>query len=143
MQEPKEEIEINARFTYIPVGSCIPAYSRVALIELALKLGWRKILYFDTDSIFFLWDKKTAAVWEQVNQEDFLGGWGLEEFIDKAQFTAPKRYKTLTNGKLSVKAGGINFKEWLIKNGYMTEEEGEERPDISIVPFEEINIISN
>ena len=143
MQEPKEEIEINARFTYIPVGSCIPAYSRVALIELALKFGWKKILYFDTDSIFFLWDKKTAAVWAQVNQEDFLGGWGLEEFIDKAQFTAPKRYKTLTNGKLSVKAGGINFKEWLIKNGYMTEEEGQERPDISIVPFEEINIISS
>ena len=143
MQEPKEEIEINARFTYIPVGSCIPAYSRVALIELALKFGWRKILYFDTDSIFFLWDKKTAKVWEQVNQEDFLGGWGLEEFIDKAQFTAPKRYKTLTNGKLSVKAGGINFKDWLIKNGYMTEEEGQERPDISIVPFEEINIISS
>ena len=143
MQEPKEEIEINARFTYIPVGSCIPAYSRVALIELALKFGWKKILYFDTDSIFFLWDKKTAAVWAQVNQEDFLGGWGLEEFIDKAQFTAPKRYKTLTNGKLSVKAGGINFKDWLIKNGYMTEDEGQERPDISIVPFEEINIISS
>ena len=143
MQEPKEEIEINARFTYIPVGSCIPAYSRVALIELALKIGWKKILYFDTDSIFFLWDKKTEAVWNETNQEDFLGGWGLEEFIDKAQFTAPKRYKTLTNGKLSVKAGGINFKEWLIKNGYMTEEEGQERPDISIVPFEEINIISS
>ena len=79
-----------------------------------------------------------------MNQEDFLGGWDLEEFIDKAQFTAPKRYKTLTKGKLSVKAGGINFKEWLITNGYMTEDEdGEKHPDMSIVPFDEINIVSS
>ena len=143
MQIEKKEIEINARYTYLPVGSCIPAYSRVALIELALKIGWKKILYFDTDSIFFLWDKKTEAVWNQTNQEDFLGGWAMEEFIDKAQFTAPKRYKTMSEGKLSVKAGGINFKEWLISNGYMSEEEGEMKPDMSIVPFDEINIISS
>ena len=143
LQIPKEEIEVNAKYTYIPVGSCIPAYSRVALIELALLFGWKKILYFDTDSIFFLWDKKTERVWQGVNQEDFLGGWGFEEFIDKAQFTAPKRYKTETDGKLTVKAGGINFTKWLKENGYTIEKDGEERPDMSIVPFDEINIVSS
>lgn len=137
---PKEEIEINAKYTYLPVGSCIPAYSRVALIELALLIGWRKIVYFDTDSIFFIWDKQTASVWANVNQEDFLGGWAMEEFIDKAQFTAPKRYKTQTDGVLTVKAGGINFKEWLIQKGYIKEDG---TTDMASVPFDEINIVSS
>ena len=136
----KEEIEVNAKYTYLPVGSCILAYSRVALIELALKFGWRKIVYFDTDSIFFIWDKQTERVWATVNQEDFLGGWAMEEFIDRAQFTAPKRYKTETDGKLTVKAGGINFGEWLKEKGYLNEE-GE--PSMNEVPFEEINITSS
>ena len=140
MQIPKQDIEVNARYTYLPVGSCIPAYSRVALIELALKIGWEKVVYFDTDSIFFLWDKDSAEVWAKTNQEDFLGGWGFEEFIDKAQFTAPKRYKTETDGVLSVKAGGINFDKWLLENDYV-DEEG--KPLMDEVPFEEINIISS
>lgn len=140
IEQPKEEIEVNAKYTYLPVGSCIPAYSRVALIELALLFGWQKIVYFDTDSIFFIWDKKTEAVWSTCNQEDFLGGWAMEEFIDKAQFTAPKRYKTETDGVLTVKAGGINFKSWLIQKGYINED-GD--ADMSIVPFDEINIVSS
>ena len=140
MQIPKQEIEINAKYTYLGVGSCIPAYSRVNLIELALKIGWEKVVYFDTDSIFFIWDKESEAVWNKTNQQDFLGGWAMEEFIDKAQFTAPKRYKTETDGVLTVKAGGINFDKWLLENDY-TDEEG--KPLMDEVPFEEINIVSS
>lgn len=129
-----DELSINAKYTYLPVGSCIPAYSRVALISLALKIGYEKVCYFDTDSIFFLYDEESWKVWESVNQEDFLGGWALEEMIDRAQFTAPKRYKTLVDGKLSVKAGGMNFKQFLITNGYDSMDE---------VPYEEVNITSS
>ena len=147
---PKEEIKINAKYTYLPVGSCIPAYSRVALIELALLIGWEYIVYFDTDSIFFIWNEKTKAVWEKTNQEDFLGGWGLEEFIDRAQFTAPKRYKTETNGVATIKSGGINFddyksthypellKEYIAK-GLKTKDALKE---INL-DFEEVNIVSS
>ena len=122
------------------MGSCIPAYSRVDLIETALKFGWEKITYFDTDSIFVLYDEETKKVWDSLNQKDFLGGWGFEELIDKAQFTAPKRYKTEVEGVLSVKAGGINFNSWLLENDY-TDEEG--KPLMDEVPFDEINIISS
>ena len=38
-----------------------------------------------------------------------MGGWGWEEMIDKAQFTAPKRYKLISNNEATIKAGGINF----------------------------------
>ena len=33
--------------------------------------------------------------------------------IDQSQFTAPKRYKTLSEGKTTIKAGGINFNDYI------------------------------
>ena len=136
VDKPLEEFTANAKYTYLPVGSCIPAYSRVNLIETAFKINpdASKILYFDTDSIFFLWDEETSKNWDKINQVDFLGGWAMEEYIDIAQFTAPKRYKTSTDGKLVVKAGGINFTNWIASSEY---------DDISEVPFDEINIVSS
>lgn len=146
----KEEIKINAKYTYLPVGSCIPAYSRVALIELALKIGWEYITYFDTDSIFFIWNEKTKAVWETVNQEDFLGGWGLEEMIDRAQFTAPKRYKTETDGHATIKSGGINFDDYkathypeLLKEGLAKGLKTRDALKEINLDFEEVNIVSS
>ena len=147
IEKPEEDIQVEAKYTYLPIGSCIPAYSRVTLIELALSFGWEKICYFDTDSIFVIYDDEVEKVWKTVNQRDFLGGWALEEFIDRAQFTAPKRYKTITNGVSTIKAGGINFDKWkqdnykerydaLIKEGYTSKEALNE---ISL-PFDEINI---
>lgn len=134
--KPQSEWVTGAKYTYIPVGSCIPAYSRVCLIETALKISpdGSKIVYFDTDSIFFLWDEETEEAWANLPQQDFLGGWGWEEMIDRAQFTAPKRYKTLTDGKLTVKAGGINFSQWLKDNDYDT---------LECVPYEEVNIVTS
>lgn len=102
---------VNAKYTYLPVGSCIPAYSRVDLIETALKFGWEKICYFDTDSIFVLYDEETEAIWKTLPQEDFLGNWGLEEIIDHAQFTAPKRYKYEVGNEFFVKMAGVNFQD--------------------------------
>ena len=130
---PKDNVKINARFTYLPVGSAIPAYSRVALIELALKISpdGSKITYFDTDSIFFIKDEETMKVWNETNQEDFLGGWGLEEIIDRAQFAAPKRYKTEVDGHATIKAGGINFTKFKEDNG------------IDELLFDEVNIVSS
>lgn len=128
----------NAKYTYLPYGSCIPAYSRVALIELALKIGYEKVVYFDTDSIFFLWDKDTQSAWEKyANKEDFLGGWAIEEFIDRAQFTAPKRYKTETDGKATFKMGGFNLKN------YKEQREKELGIDDYTIPYDEVNIVSS
>lgn len=131
---PPEDCKVNSKYTYIPVGSCIAAYSRVRLIETALKIGWQKIVYFDTDSIFFLWDKQTEKVWATIDQRDFLGGWGWEEMIDRCQFAAPKRYKTETAGKTTIKAGGINFEKYKKDHGI---------PEKDCIPFDEVNIISS
>lgn len=129
---PKDEFETNAKYTYIGIGACCTAYARCCLIETALKFGWEKILYFDTDSIFVLYDQESERVWSSLNQEDFLGGWGLEEIDQQAMFTAPKRYKLKTDeGKTIVKAGGINFDKYL-KDNNMDELE-----------YRETNIISS
>ena len=145
----------NAKYTYVPLGS-IPAWSRVELIETALKFGWKNILYFDTDSIFFLLNDHTKYVMEhEINTKDELGGWELEEVLLRAQFAAPKRYKTEKekNGKVqtTIKAGGINFDffkehtrkeemDYLMETYELTRKEALDKIEI---PFDEVNIISS
>lgn len=145
----------NAKYTYIPLAS-IPAWSRVELVETALKFGWENILYFDTDSIFCLYNEETKKVLEtQVNLNDELGGWSIEEICDRAQFTAPKRYKLeVRDGeepKTIIKAGGINFdfyKEHTRSEevGYYMSQYGmtrKEALDMIDIPFDEVSIVSS
>ena len=139
---------INAKYTYLPYGSQIPAYSRCALIDLALKIGYEKVVYFDTDSIFFIEDEESVANMNKyMPTQNFLGGWAVEEIIDRAMFTAPKRYKAEVNGKTYVKAGGINFTEYIqqrAKEQGITElDEIEEYTNKYHFAFEEINIVSS
>ena len=163
---PKEFSDIskmfNAKYTYIPLGS-IPAWSRVELVETALKFygdmskcGGGNILYFDTDSIFCIYNEYTKHVLEtQINLNDELGGWAVEEICERAQFTAPKRYKVeVKKGeelKTTIKAGGINFDfykehthaeelEYYMKQYGLSKKEALQKIDI---PFDEVNIISS
>ena len=144
----------NAKYTYIPLAS-IPAWSRVELIETALKFGWKNVLYFDTDSIFCLSNEHTRHVLKtQINTKDELGGWALEEIALRGQFTAPKRYKLEVEKdsiQTIIKAGGINFDfykehtrteemEFLMKTYGYTRKEALDKIDI---PFDEVNIISS
>lgn len=152
----KDELSMyNAKYTYNPLAS-IPAWSRVELIETALKFGWENILYFDTDSIFCLYNEHTKHILEtQINLNDELGGWAIEEICQRAQFTAPKRYKLEVeeNGeiKTTIKAGGINFDffkehthaeelEFYMKQYDITKKEALKMIDI---PFDEVNIVSS
>ena len=151
--KPEEEVKVNAKYTYLPVGSAIPAWTRVYLVSTALRFSpdGSKICYFDTDSIFILWDEEVEKIWQStdINKEDWLGGWDLEETLSQAMFTAPKRYKTLKEGKTgaNIKAGGINFDNYietfhakevenLLRQGY-SKSEAIKKVDI---PFDEINI---
>ena len=153
IEKKEDEVEINAKYTYLPAGSCIPAYSRVNLIETALLFGWEKICYFDTDSIFCILDDETQKVWdEKIDQTDFLGGWGLEEIIDRAQFVAPKRYKVEVNGKATIKAGGINFDSYkaekvdssIASSGEKVDEEQRKKLiEKYTIPFDEINLVNS
>ena len=155
-KEFKDDMKMyNAKYTYIPLGS-IPAWSRVELVETALKFGWENILYFDTDSIFCLYNEETKRVLDtQINLKDELGGWAVEEICERAQFTAPKRYKLeVKDGeevKTTIKAGGINFDfykqhthaeevEFYMKEYGLSKSEALKRVDI---PFDEVNIINS
>lgn len=113
---PKKEEQVNAQYTYLPVGSCITARTRVRLILTAFLIGWEYVLYFDTDSIFYIDNEITRENAKKINMNDELGGWGFEDDIVRAQFTAPKRYKLIErdingNNKLTVHMAGVNFKE--------------------------------
>ena len=155
-EKPIEDCKINAKYTYLPVGSSIPARTRCYLVSTALKFSpdGSKIIYFDTDSIFILWDDEVEKIWtsDAIKKEDWLGGWELEETLGHAQFTAPKRYKTqdFYSNKVKIKAGGINFdyyKEhnrddefnYWIEQG-LSRKEALERTEL---PYDEINIIDS
>ena len=107
--------KINAKYTYKPVGSCIPAYSRCALIKAALKLGWKNVLYMDTDSIFFIMNAETKKRIKLLQIDQKMGSFGWEDVDENgettltgAQFTAPKRYKLhSSDGSFDVKMAGV------------------------------------
>lgn len=145
----------NAKYTYIPLAS-IPAWSRVELIETALKFGWENIMYFDTDSIFCEYNDFTKNVLDtQINTKNELGGWALEEIAERAQFTAPKRYKLeVEDGgelKTTIKAGGINFdfyKEHTHEEElrYIMDQYGLSKAEalkLIDIPYDEVNIVSS
>ena len=79
--------------------------------------------------------------------QNFLGGWKIEEYIDRAQFTAPKRYKAEVNGETYIKAGGINFKHYIEQKakekGLESLEDINDFVDNYKFEFEEVNIISS
>ena len=88
-------------------------------------------------------NEQTRAQLKKINLKDELGGWGIEDEagITKAQFTAPKRYKMEVDGKLQIKAGGINFSEYMQKrNKQIYGDDVTKYDDLESVPFEEINI---
>lgn len=112
-----ETTKQNAKYTYLPVGSSIPARTRAYLIETALKIGWTKIVYFDTDSIFYIKDNQSE---ENLRNSgvlgDKLGDFAPEKDIERMQVTAPKRYKIKEineDGTSSDTAhlAGVNFAE--------------------------------
>lgn len=116
-EKPKEEWKDNAKYTCVKVGSAIPAWTRVTLVTAALKLGWEKIIYFDTDSIFYISTPETERIIdEEFNLRDELGGWGREKFIEQGFFACPKRYKIIEldddGGKqTTIHTAGFNFKK--------------------------------
>ena len=152
---PKEinddRMEWNAKYTYLPYGSQIPAYSRCDLILTALLISpdGSDILYFDTDSIFFIKTEETMRRFnELVNHNDFLGGWKIDKIIKKAQFSAPKRYKYKdSKGETHIKAGGINFNKYIEdkakEQGITSLDDITEYTSKYHFAFDEINIVNN
>lgn len=141
---------LNAKYTYLPVGSMIPAYSRCDLIETALKISpdGSKIIYFDTDSIFFIKDEETMTNYEKyVNKADFLGGWKIDKEISRMQATAPKRYKYEDSKGTHIKAGGINFRKYIEDKakarGISDLEEINDYVKNYKFEYEEVNIVSS
>ena len=84
----KDEM-LGAKYTCLQVGSCIPAYSRVYLIETALKFGWQNIVYFDTDSIFYVDNEQTRNACSKLNHNYEMGAWELRTILK--HFKSPLR----------------------------------------------------
>lgn len=139
----------NAKYTCLQVGGVIPGRTRHYLIETALKIGWQNIVYFDTDSIFYLDNEETRENIKKVSIGDNLGDYGFEADIIEGQFTAPKRYKIKEEVDEKIvntyHCAGINFvtkpvnEKGLIKYYCAGHEVSSEFDQI---PYNELNIVN-
>lgn len=121
LEKPANELSLVGKYTHVALGACVPMYTRCYLIESALTISpdGSKIVYVDTDSIFFIEDEDTLKNMKKLSIGDKLGDWGIEETLLHSEFSAPKRYKALAEGKKGdnfvlvdpvVHMAGINFK---------------------------------
>lgn len=134
IDHPNEERPEDGKYTYVPVGSCVPAYSRVRLIETAYLLGWKNVVYFDTDTIVAVDCSEVRDAISKLDMERRLGGWTREADILHAQFAAPKRYKAMEEGNgLVVHCAGFQVPTKVEFDNGMTYD----------VPFDEINIVDS
>jgi hypothetical protein len=96
--------------TYLPTGLFVPAYGRLILEEQLHLLG-KRVLYHDTDSIYYIYDPTQY----NIPQSSTLGDWEEEDLSKERiiEFVAagPKSYgiKTAT-GKEFVKVKGLSLK---------------------------------
>lgn len=153
--ELSKDSESNCgKYAYIPVGSCIPAYSRVALVETALLFDYRDVIYFDTDSIFVMYNDNTRKVWEsnKINKTNFFGGWGLEGengLHYGMRAVCAKRYITTdSKGNKDVKCAGMGveefFKQVAIDKHYLEKNERNNRKIVEgVQKFLKENDIAN
>jgi len=103
-------VPINFGRTYLPTGLFVPAYGRLILEEQLHLLG-KRVLYHDTDSIYYIYDPTQY----NIPQSSALGDWE-EEDLSKEHITefvaaGPKSYgvKT-TTGKEFIKVKGLSIK---------------------------------
>ena len=73
IKEKKDVQFYGGLHTYLPVTSCITAYARIALIEMAFTFGIDRTLYLATDSLFVLLNSETERIWKTIPQDDNIG----------------------------------------------------------------------
>lgn len=103
--------DIGRNPIYLPLGSWIAMMSRVTLMEAAIKVGPKNLLYGDTDSLIFF----AYPNWEN----DFvlgkkLGNWDIDYKPCAVNIVGPKTYQELLNdGTLITKCAGLPAEERL------------------------------
>lgn len=100
------------------IAATITAYSRMALLKMALKMGLKNFLYCDTDSLFF---RNLPSNWKElIEMDDYkLGAWKLEHRFKFMFIQGAKAYVVANDSKLEnpIKSAysGIS-KKWLKRN---------------------------
>jgi len=100
----------NFHDAYLPAGLHVPAYGRIKLHRQLNKLQ-KRVLYYDTDSIIYIYDPQEY----NVSSSDILGDWDEEKISKKgiAEFVGlgPKSYGLRTfSGDEVIKVKGLSLK---------------------------------
>lgn len=96
-------------YQYLPQAIAITAYARDDLLRTAMKIGFNKIYYMDTDSI----KCSTSADLSGIRiDERALGAWKVEGRAELFKTIAPKRYMYFEDGRPGFANAGFNSKDF-------------------------------
>lgn len=108
-------------YNYLPIAIAITAASRKYLLETANTIGFKNVMYMDTDSIKYK-NKKVGLVFDS----DKLGMWKDEGLVPLFKTIAPKKYCYYDGEKIHFKCAGVNGKsleKFLLNEQNVTKEE--------------------
>ena len=76
------------------IGSIITSRARINLVNTMIKIGWKNVKYFDTDSIYFYWNNETKKAIKKIEIDNHkLGAWCWEKKMKKMKILGPKKYQ--------------------------------------------------
>lgn len=106
LQWYKEKSEDREPY-YIPVANFITSYSRLEMVEVCEKVGWKNVIYGDTDSIFTfveLVDNVGTKIGQWENKSPNMFG---KKKVEKGTFFETKQYVLFCNNITDIKCSGL------------------------------------
>lgn len=104
------DIQYMSDKRYYPgFASCVTAWARTNLREMLYKIGYDKVLYFDTDSLYTLEPiEKIQEIMGDALDPYILGKWDIEKTYTEFKTIGSKKYMLkMTNGNLMCKCAGL------------------------------------
>ena len=102
-------VESNGKYFYPPIAIYVTSYARLKMMKYINEVGWKNVIYMDTDSIHLIGEKNYSKLVKAACIHDTkLGLLKLEEICLGEKVLAPKKYAYYdSDNNFSVKCAGL------------------------------------
>ena len=102
-------VESNGKYFYPPIAIYVTSYARLKMMKYINEVGWKNVVYMDTDSIHLIGEKNySKLVKADCIHDTKLGLLKLEEICLGEKVLAPKKYAYYdSDNNFNVKCAGL------------------------------------
>ena len=102
-------VESNGKYFYPPIAIYVTSYARLKMMKYINKVGWKNVVYMDTDSIHLIGEEDyNKLVKTDCIHDTKLGLLKLEEICFGEKVLAPKKYAYYdSDNNFNVKCAGL------------------------------------